>query len=141
MAPEIQTETQVIGSAGIDDIKNFDIWALTLTLFLIVNPNLSYPCQYDVKELQNKCARKTFFISAEQQLKKFLTSQKMPPFLPKNEMERAVHYQNISEIIYDMFFKLIYHITQIWRNVFNVFIDFYFFTIAFMYLKYLSLVF
>ena len=61
--------------------------------------DLSYPYEYDVKELQNKCAEKTLRTSAEQQCKKFLTSQKMPSFPPKYEMERALHYQNISKII------------------------------------------
>ena len=83
MAPEMQIETQVIDSARIGDMKKIDIWALTLTLFLIINPDLSYPCEYDVKELQNKCAGKTFFIATEQQLRKFLTFQKIPPFFTK----------------------------------------------------------
>ena len=65
MAPEIQTKIQLIYSARIVDMRKIDMQALTMTLFLIANPDLSYPYEYDVKELQNKFDGKTFCISAE----------------------------------------------------------------------------
>ena len=61
MVPEIQIKTQLKNSAGISDMKKIDIWALTLTLFLIVNLELSRRYEY---ELLNKYTGKTFCISA-----------------------------------------------------------------------------
>ena len=57
MVPEIQIKTQLKNSAGINDMKKIDIWALRLTLFLIVNLNLSRRYKY---ELQTKYPGKTF---------------------------------------------------------------------------------
>lgn len=65
MAPEIQIKIQLIQSARTDDMRKIDMQALTMTLLLLANPNLSYPYEYDVKELQNKFAGKAFCISAE----------------------------------------------------------------------------
>ena len=66
---EIQIETQLKDSAGINDIKRLTYvhMSLMLTLFLIVNFDLSYRYEYDVKELLNKYNGKTFCVSAEQQ--------------------------------------------------------------------------
>ena len=62
MVPEIQTETQLIDSVGNEDVKKIDIWELTVRVFLIVSPEIFYPYENDVKELQNECAGKTFCI-------------------------------------------------------------------------------
>ena len=60
MVPEIQIKTQFKNSAGFNDMKKIDICALTLTLFLIVNLELSRRYKY---ELLNKYTGKTFCIS------------------------------------------------------------------------------
>ena len=50
MAPEIQIESQLLESAGIKDFKKIDMWAFLMTIFLVMNPDQSYPYEHDLKE-------------------------------------------------------------------------------------------
>ena len=73
MVPEIQIESQLLESAGIEDLKKIDIWLLLMTVFLVMNPDQSYPYEYDVKENQKHNSSNAVFPSAEHQLKSLLT--------------------------------------------------------------------
>ena len=43
MVPEIIIEELLIASAGIDELKTVNVWAVSLTFFTILNPDQSYP--------------------------------------------------------------------------------------------------
>ena len=47
-----------------------------MTIFLVMNPDQSYPYEYDAKENQKQNSSNAFFPSAEHQLKNLLTSKK-----------------------------------------------------------------
>ena len=49
MAPEIQIPSQRLQSATLYDLKKIDIWAFGMVMFNLLNPNLKYPYQLDVK--------------------------------------------------------------------------------------------
>ena len=54
MAPELVIEELSIASAGIDELKTIDIWAVLMTFFTILNPNQPYTFQNDLKNIANK---------------------------------------------------------------------------------------
>ena len=54
MVPEIMIEELLIASAGIDELKTVNVWAVSLTFFTILNPDQSYPFQHDLKNIPNK---------------------------------------------------------------------------------------
>ena len=54
MVPEIIIEELLIASAGIDELKTVNVWAVSLTFFTILNPDQSYPFQHDLKNIPNK---------------------------------------------------------------------------------------
>ena len=54
MVPEIIIEELLIASAGIEELKTVNAWAVSLTFFTILNPDQSYPFQHDLKNIPNK---------------------------------------------------------------------------------------
>ena len=98
MAPEIQIESQLLESAGIEDSKKIDIWASLKTTFLVMNRDQLYPYEHDVKEIQKQKSSNAFFPSAEHQLKNLTTAKKIPSFSSRYEKERALHYQVLHYI-------------------------------------------
>ena len=49
--PELIIEELSIASAGTDEPKTVDVWAVSMTFFIILNPDQSYPFQNDLKIL------------------------------------------------------------------------------------------
>ena len=90
MAPEIQIESQLLESAGIEDSKKIDIWASLKTTFLVMNRDQLYPYEHDVKEIQKQKSSNAFFPSAEHQLKNLTTAKKYHLFRPG--MKKNAHY-------------------------------------------------
>ena len=58
MAPELITEELSVVSAGIDELKIVDVWAVLMTFFTILNPDQSYPFQNNFKNISNKITSK-----------------------------------------------------------------------------------
>ena len=54
MVPELIIEESSIASAGIDELKTVDVWAVSVTFFTILNPDQSYPFQNDLENIPNK---------------------------------------------------------------------------------------
>ena len=47
MAPEILVEESILKSAGVEQLKAIDVWALVLTFFVILNPDQKNPFQHE----------------------------------------------------------------------------------------------
>ena len=43
MAPETQVDSQLLATADLNDLKKIDIWALIMTIYMIINPDQLYP--------------------------------------------------------------------------------------------------
>ena len=54
MVPELIIEELSIASAGIDELKTVDVWAVLMTSFTILNPDQPYSFQNDLKNIPNK---------------------------------------------------------------------------------------
>ena len=99
MAPEILIQEELLEFAGIDEMKKIDIWALLMTLFLVINPDQTHPFELNINESRKNSTDKVFVTSAEQQLKGFLSRKEFPLFSPSYEKEQCFHYQIIREIV------------------------------------------
>ena len=99
MAPEILIQEELIEFAGINEIKKIDIWALLMTLFLVINPDQAHPFELNINESKKNSTGKVFVTSAEQQLKGFLSRKEFPLFSPSYEKEQCFHCQIIREIV------------------------------------------
>ena len=54
MARETQIDSQLLVTADLNDLKKFDIWALLMTIYIIINPDQSYPFEQILrKSLKN----------------------------------------------------------------------------------------
>ena len=51
MAPEIICENRKLTPVTIEDMKAIDVWALGITLFSVLNPDLNYPYEIELKSL------------------------------------------------------------------------------------------
>ena len=83
MAPEILIQEELLEFTGIDEMKKIDIWALLMTLFLVINPDQTHPFELNINESRKNSTDKVFVNSAEQQLK----------------LKLNFHYQIIREIV------------------------------------------
>ena len=54
MAPEISVIDTVMKSKSIDQLKAIDVWAFTLTTFMIINPDQDYPYQMNIELLKKE---------------------------------------------------------------------------------------
>ena len=50
MAPELLIESCRLEAANFDSLQKVDMWAFGMVLFNLVNPNLKYPFQLDLKK-------------------------------------------------------------------------------------------
>lgn len=51
MAPEIVCENRKLTHVTLEDMKAIDVWALGMTLFSLLNPDLNYPYEIELKSL------------------------------------------------------------------------------------------
>ena len=54
MVPELIVEELSIASAVTDELQTIDVCAVSMTFFTILNPDQSYPCQNDFKNILNE---------------------------------------------------------------------------------------
>ena len=85
MAPEILMRENLSEFAEIVEIKKIDMWALLMTLFLVINPDQTHTFELTVNESKKNSAGKAFLTSAEQQFKDFLSRMEFPLFSPPYE--------------------------------------------------------
>ena len=50
MAAETQIDSQLLATAALDDLKKIDIWALLMTIYIIINSDQSYLFAQDINE-------------------------------------------------------------------------------------------
>ena len=95
MAPETQTDSQLLTTAD-------NIWALLMTIYIVINPDQSYPFAQDIKEELEKShsTGKVLIMTVEQQLKKFLLRKRTPLFSSKYEIHQAIYYQKLRKLFY-----------------------------------------
>ena len=67
-----------------------------MTIFLVMNSDQSHPYKYDVKNTRNKIPVMPFSFSRTSSEDKV-----MPPFSPRYEKERALHYQVLHHYFRD----------------------------------------
>ena len=60
MAPEILIQEELLEFAGIDEMKKIDIWALLMTLFLVINPDQTHPFELNINESRKNSTDKVF---------------------------------------------------------------------------------
>ena len=53
MVPELIIEELSTALAGIDERKTVDVWAVSMTFFIILNPDQSNPFKNDLKNIPN----------------------------------------------------------------------------------------
>ena len=82
MTPEILIQEELLEFAGIDEMKNIDIWALLMTLFLVINPDQKHPFELNINEIRKNSTDKVSVTSAEQKLKGLLSRKEFPLFSP-----------------------------------------------------------
>ena len=85
MAPEILVEESILKSAGIEQLKAIDVWALVMTFFVILNPDQKNPFQYDL-EKRRACDAG---LNVSDALLYFLRKKAMPSFNQKYEAIQA----------------------------------------------------
>ena len=50
MAPEISIEGEMLESACIDGLEAINVWALLMTIFVILSPDQRFPFHLNIKE-------------------------------------------------------------------------------------------
>ena len=63
-----------------------------MTLFLVVNPDQTYPFELDINESRKNSTGKVFVTSAEQELNSFLLRKEFALFSPSYKKEQCFHY-------------------------------------------------
>ena len=101
MTPETQIDSQLLATADLNHLKN-DIWALLMTIYIVINPDQSYPFAQDIKEELEKShsTGKVLIMTAEQQLRKFLLQKRTPLFSSKYEIHQAMYYPKLRKLFY-----------------------------------------
>ncbi|XP_064629357.1 uncharacterized protein LOC135488632 isoform X2 [Lineus longissimus] len=54
MAPEILLEEDRLATASLDDLKRIDIWALGMTFYNLINPDIKVPFARDMREVKEQ---------------------------------------------------------------------------------------
>ena len=75
MAPELITEELSIASAGNDELKTVEVWAVLMTFLTILNSDQSHPFQNGLKNIPNKVTS-----NMEEDFKQELQKQAYPSF-------------------------------------------------------------
>ena len=92
MAPEILDGTTRLQFATTEDLKRVDIWALGMTLFVLLNPCVKYPYSQELKCFLEKGE------SALKGLEKLMTHRKIPAEPLKYQHKHAVDWYFIERI-------------------------------------------
>ena len=91
MAPEVSIEGEMLESACIDDLEAIDVWALSITFLVILNPHQPFPSHLNIMETAPTepvdCALNRF-------LRKRIISQFSKGHLPF----QAEHYQQLRAV-------------------------------------------
>ena len=91
MAPEILLNEELLEFAGIDEMKKIYIWALLMTMFLVINPDQTHLLELSINESRKNITGKVFVTSADQQLKGLSSRKEFPLFSPSYEKEQSFH--------------------------------------------------
>ena len=97
MAPEILVEESILKSAGIEQLKAIDVWALVMIFFVILNPDQKNPFQYD---LENRRASDAGLHVSETLLYYFLKKKAMPSFSQKYEKIQASSCSKLGYVFF-----------------------------------------
>ena len=78
------------------------MWALLMTIYIIINPDQSHPFAKNIKEELEKShsTGKVLTMIAEQQLKKILLQKGTPLFSSKYEIRHAMYYQKLRKLFH-----------------------------------------
>ncbi|XP_066932674.1 uncharacterized protein [Clytia hemisphaerica] len=99
MAPELVTEK--IKEATLEDLKKVDIWALIMTLFVVINPDQSYPFDVDIKRLSKNIPKGKYLnIKPEAEFKRLLRKKSTPSVSAKYEMEQSSNFAYLRSLVY-----------------------------------------
>ena len=96
MTPEILVEESILKSAGIEQLKAIDVWALVMTFFVILNPDQKNPFQYDL-EKRRACDAG---LNVSDALLYFLRKKAMPSFSQKYEEIQASCYSKLRYVFF-----------------------------------------
>ena len=86
MAPEISIEGEMLESACIDDLKAIDVWALSITFLVILNPDQRFPFHLNIKKTAPA-------ESVDRAFNRFLRKRIIPQFSKVCLPFQAEHYQ------------------------------------------------
>ena len=96
MAPEISVEEFMVTSASLGQLKAIDVWAVIMTMFVVINPDQRYPFQLDITRLLEEDGKEV--IKSEHVLKNCLCERKIPSFSDKYLEVQCDHYQRIRKM-------------------------------------------
>ena len=91
MAPEISIEGEMLESASIDDLKAIDVWALSITFLVILNPDQHFPFHLNIKETAPA-------EPVERAFNRFLRKRIIPQFSKDHLPFQAEHYQQLQAV-------------------------------------------
>ena len=96
MAPEISIEEFMVTSASLGQLKAIDVWAVMMTIFVVINPDQRYPFQLDITRLLEEDGKEV--VNSEHLLKACLRERKIPSFSDKYLGMQANYYQRLRRI-------------------------------------------
>eukprot|EP00794_Sanderia_malayensis_P012493 gene12493-13776_t len=104
MAPEIQVESLKIQSASVEELKAIDIWALLMTIFIVINPDQRFPFEDNITKMQPKSSADydSFFLE-------LLKGRAYPSCSGEYTSYQASYYQKLRQLFYD---NLAYDISE-----------------------------
>ena len=94
MAPEIILKEIMLKSAGIEDLKAVDVWALLMTIFVVLNPDQKFPFQHDLENISDRNG----FTDTADMLLDLLRKEYFPTFSKSYEEMQASCYSNLRHV-------------------------------------------
>ena len=100
MAPEILVEKYMLNGASLDDLKKVDVWALIMTLFVVINPDQRYPFEENLERQRKEDSNKNYVYPSEELiLKKMLEEKVMPTMSMKYAQEQATDHAHLRQVV------------------------------------------
>ena len=96
MAPEVLIEGEMLGSACIDDLKTIDVWALSITFLVILNPHQPFPFHLNIMETAP-------MEPVDRALNRFLRKRIICQFSKDHLLFQAEHYQQLRAVFCETF--------------------------------------